>query len=60
VDFVDALEGRDSMAGIAGGGSSKDICKAPNCGPSLALISVDDPGVGGIVGRGIFPLSVSW
>jgi hypothetical protein len=41
------------MAGIAGDGSSKDICKAVNCGPSLALISVEEPGVGGMVGQGI-------
>jgi hypothetical protein len=51
-DFVDALEGRESTVLKAGGGSSKDIW--PNWGPSFPLISTEEPGVGGRLGRGIF------
>lgn len=50
---MDALEGRDSIAVTAGGGSSNDICKEENREPSFPLISVDDAGVGGSAGRGI-------
>lgn len=52
-DFCDALEETDSAPDIAGGGSSKDICRLEKWEPSLPLISVDDPGVGGGSGRGI-------
>jgi hypothetical protein len=50
-DFVDALEGRESTGFRAGGGSSKDIW--PNWGPSFPLMSEEEPGVGGRLGRGI-------
>jgi len=52
-DFVEALEGLDSIPATAGGGSSNDICKAENCDPSLLRISVEEAGVGGCSGRGI-------
>lgn len=41
------------MGATAGGGSSKDICRAENCDPSLPLISVEEAGVGRASGRGI-------
>lgn len=49
----DALEGWDSAPATAGGGSSKDICRAENWEPSLLLISVEEAGVGSGSGRGI-------
>lgn len=50
-DFLDALEGRESTGFRAGGGSSKDIW--PNWGPSFPIMSEEEPGVGGRLGRGI-------
>lgn len=50
--FVSALDGLESVK--AGGGSSKDICEKFAAEPSCPLISVEEAGVGGRVGRGIF------
>jgi hypothetical protein len=51
--FVSELAGRDSAGVIAGGGSSKAICRAASCFvPSWPGMSVEDAGVGRAV-RGI-------
>ena len=51
-DAADVLDGRESKV-MAGGGSSKDICEEMK-EPSRLLRSVEEEGVGGAVGRGIF------
>lgn len=56
--LVEALEGRESWAATAGGGSSKDIWRGGKWEPSWPLISVEEAGVGGGSGRGMAGLSL--
>lgn len=55
---MEELVGRDSIPATAGGGSSNDICSEEYLEPSFPLISVDEAGVGGKVGRGIIKCGI--